>query len=392
MLLNFTKDELEQLGAIHTATEIAQQPTVWKKVMELIRDQQNEIEEFLKFLNNNYSNVRVILTGAGTSAYIGETVLPYLKQNHQYNHFHYEAIPTTDLVSAPNYYFQKETPTLLVSFARSGNSPESLAASKLGEQIVSIFYQIIITCNEDGQLAIHTKNHNRSLLLLMPAETNDLGFAMTSSFTSMLLAASLIFQTNQLEPISHTLNSLTSEAHSFFCNYSETIDEMAKRNFDRIVYLGSAIFQGLAKESALKMLELTSGKTIAVYESPLGFRHGPKSFINDHTVIVFYLSNDPYTQKYELDMMKEIFQQSLNVTTIALIQQANDEIKYHCDYCIEFAGEKVHDMHLAFLYILFAQTLAFKKSIQLGIQPDHPSPKGIVHRVVQGVNIYPYPQ
>lgn len=75
MLLNFTKDELEQLGAIHTATEIAQQPTVWKKVMELIRDQQNEIEEFLKFLNNNYSNVRVILTGAGTSAYIGETVL-----------------------------------------------------------------------------------------------------------------------------------------------------------------------------------------------------------------------------------------------------------------------------------------------------------------------------
>jgi len=393
MTLNYSKDELVRLGAIHTAPEISQQPAVWKKVIEILKEKQNEIEEFLQFLNNTYSNVRVILTGAGTSAYVGETVLPYLKQNHQYENFSYESIPTTDIVAAPYYYFKKDTPTLLVSFARSGNSPESLAATQLGEQLVDQFFQLVITCNEDGQLAINTKSNNRSLLLLMPEETNDKGFAMTSSFTSMLLSASIVFQTKNLDRVQHSLQSIIGHGDTYLSNHLPTIDDIANESFTRIVYLGSAIFQGLARESALKMLELTSGQTMAVYESPLGFRHGPKSMIHDETVIVIYISNDPYTRKYDIDMMKEIYNQQLNVKIVAVAQNSTDDIKNHCHYLIDnVLDETSPDMHLAFLNILFAQTLALKKSIQLGVQPDNPSPSGIVNRVVQGVIIYPFNQ
>ena len=53
----------------------------------------------------------------------------------------------------------------------------------------------------------------------------------------------------------------------------------------RVVYLGSDVLKGVAQESALKVLELTAGKVVALHDSPMGFRHGPKSVTDDDTVI-----------------------------------------------------------------------------------------------------------
>ena len=77
-------------------------------------------------------------------------------------------------------------------------------------------------------------------------------------------------------------------------------------DFDRIVYLGNIALKGVAQESALKMLELTAGKVATMYDSQLGFRHGPKSIINDTPLTVAYLSDDAYRRQYELDLIKEM--------------------------------------------------------------------------------------
>lgn len=390
MILDYTKEQLEQLGSFYTASEIVQQPKVWKKVIDGLIEKKSDIEGFLKNLHDNYNFVRVILCGAGTSAYIGEILLPCLQFDQQYENFRFESIPTTDLVSAPSHYFKKDVPTLLVSFARSGNSPESVAASRLGNQIVKDFYQIIITCNEEGLLANDARQDNNSLLLLMPKETNDQGFAMTSSFTSMLFAGSFVFQTGKVSKYREFVNEIVHSAEQFFSlTLVNKINEISKQKFSRIVYLGSGMLCGLARESALKMLELTAGKIVAVYESSLGFRHGPKSIINDETLVVMYISNNPYTRKYDIDMMKEIYNGEINVQVVALAQNPNEEIRRNCHYLIEVPMNHWSDFELAFLYILFAQTLALKKSINLGIEPDNPSPGGIVNRVVKGVTIYP---
>ena len=390
MILDYTKEQLEQLGGFYTASEIAQQPKVWKKVLDVLIERKSDIEGFLKNLNDNHNIVRVILCGAGTSAYIGEILLPQLQLHQQYENFRFESIPTTDLVSAPSYYFKEDIPTLLVSFARSGNSPESVAASRLGNQIVKNFYQLIITCNEEGLLALDARKSNNSLLLLMPKETNDQGFAMTSSFTSMLLAGSMVFQTGKINTFKRFVKEIVQSGECFLAQSQlNTINEIAKQKFNRIVYLGSGILRGLARESALKMLELTAGKMVAVHESSLGFRHGPKSIINDETLVVMYISNNPYTRKYDLDMMKEIYNGEIQVQVVALAQNPNEEIKKNCHYLIDILSNDWSDFQLAFLDILFAQTLALKKSINLGIEPDNPSPEGIVNRVVKGVTIYP---
>ena len=98
---------------------------------------------------------------------------------------------TTDIVADPRGCFAEDLPTLLVSFARSGDSPESVAATELAEQCLSEVHHLVITCNEQGQLAREHSGRTTSYVLLMPPESNDRGFAMTSSFTGMTLAALL---------------------------------------------------------------------------------------------------------------------------------------------------------------------------------------------------------
>jgi tagatose-6-phosphate ketose/aldose isomerase len=389
MILNYPEQELEQLGAFHTATEIVQQPFVWKKTLEKLSSLQDEIERLLQDINSKFDTVRVILTGAGTSAYVGDTVLPYLLQQNRYEHFHYESIATTDLVVSPHIYFQKETPTLLVSFARSGNSPESLAAVQLAEQFIDPLYQLVITCNAEGQLALNTKGNPQNLVLYMPEETNDKGFAMTSSFTSMLLSVGFVFSNK--DDYKASIGKITDVGEYFLQTALSTIESVCTANFNRIVYLGSGVFTGLARESALKMLELSSGKTVALCESTLGFRHGPKSVLDDESVVVMFISNDPYTRKYDIDMLKEIYQEDLNVPVIAVAQNPSEEIINHSHFVVNIpVSDMVEDIFLSFLYVTFAQSLALKKSIDLGINPDNPSPSGMVNRVVQGVAIYPY--
>ncbi|MDK6646268.1 SIS domain-containing protein, partial [Actinotignum timonense] len=83
------------------------------------------------------------------------------------------AIATTDIVANPLAYLHKEVTTILVSFARSGNSPESVAAVDLAKDIVEELYQITITCAEEGKLAQQAHGDERNLLLLQPAPSND---------------------------------------------------------------------------------------------------------------------------------------------------------------------------------------------------------------------------
>jgi tagatose-6-phosphate ketose/aldose isomerase len=149
----------------------------------------------------------------------------------------------------------------------------------------------------------------------------------------------------------------------------------------------------LSHEAALKMLELTAGKVVAIHESSLGFRHGPKSILNDKSVVVVFVSQDPYTRKYDLDILREVSGVNSDAKVIALTEKEDAEIADAADWIIPVAGGENSldgDLELALLYVIFAQALALNKSLQLGITPDNPSLDGSINRVVQGVTIYDY--
>ena len=386
-LLGLEISKLEDCSGLNTAKEIIQQPDTWRESVKNLIKNKIEIKSFIdSFLSKK--EFRIILTGAGTSAFAGEVCEPYLTS---LLNKRVEAIATTDLVASPKSYFIKDIPTLLVSFARSGNSPESVHAVNLATQLVDDLYQVVITCNENGKLAKNTVNDEKSLLLLMPPQTNDLGFAMTSSFTTMVLNAMAVFNIDNIENFSSDVDKLSNSVNDFIENNIEKVTSLSNEDFERIVYLGSSTSKGIARESALKVLELTAGKVNASYDTPLGFRHGPKSVVDDNTVSVIYISNDEYTRKYDLDLAKEMLAHKKNDKVVIVGDNIEEDILNKTDYV--FNVENINytvenEVLLPLQQIIFGQMLSFLKSVNLGITPDNPCPTGEVNRVVQGVILH----
>ena len=375
MLLDVNK--LEERDFKNTYTEIFAQADTWEEVYGLYEERKADIE---KFLANFDRDTKVIFTGAGTSEYVGNIAQDYLKTH---GDFDFESIATTDLVSAPYLHFKKDQKTLLVSFARSGNSPESLAAVKLGEQIVDDFYNLPITCAHDGKLAVNLKDDPNSYVFLNPAITNDKGFAMTNSFSSMLLASLLIFDTS-LENKKDLVEKLASIARETYARVEE-IEKLIDFDFDRVAYLGSGPLGKLTKEARLKILELTAGEVVTIFDSSMGFRHGPKSFINDKTLVVSFVSGNDYTRQYDLDILDEIKADGIAPKIIAV---TNEDVNR--DYQFILKSEGLRDAYLAVGYAVIAQLISLITSLRVGNTPDNPSKSHTVNRVVKGVTIHEY--
>lgn len=370
-------DYIEKNDAQNTYNEIFQQAEKWREVYRLYEQRKEKIEEFLAKVG---SDVKIIFTGAGTSEYVGNILNEYLKSLGTYN---FSSIATTDLVSCPYLHFAKNQKTLLVSFARSGNSPESLAAVKLGEQIVDDFYNIAITCAPDGKLALNLKDDEKSFVFIEPEGTNDKGFAMTSSFTSMLLTGLLIFDKRDdkkelVESIAKTCQAIIAD--------KENIEKLVDFDFERIIYLGSGPLYKLTNEARLKILELTAGNVASLYESSMGFRHGPKSFVNDKTLVVSFVSSNPYTSQYDLDILDETYADKIAQRVIAI---ANKEIAGDFEKLL-YKNLINEDVYLALPYIVIAQLISLITSLRVGNTPDNPSKSGTVNRVVKGVEIHEY--
>ena len=375
---------LEAARGIWTAREISQQPVVWTKIDALMSGAASTTQAFLAPLLAR-RDLRIVLTGAGTSAFVGECLAAPLRRTTQ---LRVDAVATTDLVGSPASCLEPEVPTLLVSFARSGNSPESLAAVSLTEQYVRDRYHLIITCNAEGELYRTGKQLPNAHVLLLPEETNDRGFAMTSSFTGMMLATSLAFiLLGKDRP--QTLSRAAADLLETRIPY---ITELARAGFERVVYLGGQEFKGLAREAALKMLELSDGKVVALAETPLGFRHGPKTIVNGKTLVVMFLSNDPYARHYELDLLRELRSDAVAGRVVALSADnpGKEGQSPQGDSITIPAPAATSNLGLCFPYAVFAQSLAFLQSLTLGLRPDTPNARGVVNRVVQGVSIYPW--
>ena len=373
--------ELETAGGIWTAREIAQQPAVWATIERRMMGEAGALRAFLDPLLER-RDLRVILSGAGTSGFVGECLAPALKRR---THLRVDAVATTDLVGSPDRCLEPAVPTLLVSFARSGNSPESAAALSLAEQGVTDCHHLIVTCNREGDLYRQGQRQQRNThVVLLPPETDDRGFAMTSSFTGLMLAAALAFD---LMPQDRTAALASWAAHVLEAGLPLTA-QLANSGFERVVYLGSRESAGLAREAALKMLELSDGHIVAVAETPLGFRHGPKTIVNGKTLVVMFLCNDPYTRRYEMDLLRELRADGVAARVVAL--HAGDGNAVPAEGIAVPGAAGASDLGLCFPFAVFAQTLAFLQSLNLGLRPDTPNARGVVNRVVQGVSIYPW--
>jgi tagatose-6-phosphate ketose/aldose isomerase len=381
--LEMSETALSRAGALWTAREIAQQPASWLRTRDAIAERAASIGKFLAPLLRR-PDLRIILTGAGSSAFIGECLAPLLL--HRLDR-RVEAIATTDLLSGPMQYLQRDVPTLLVSFGRSGSSPESVAVVDLTERLLRECHQLVFTCNEHGTLYQRCRDRANSLAILLPPETHDQSFAMTSSFTAMMLAASLVFDGQSGASDADGLAQVARATQELLAGHNACLRTLAAESYSRVVYLGSNGFKALAREAALKLMELSDGKVVAAFDSPLGFRHGPKTIVTDDTLVFVFVSNDPYTRRYDLDLLRELRADGRAGKIIAITAQPGEA---------DAGGESLRvaglaaasDGELYFPYVVCAQLYAFHRSLALGNTPDQPSSSGTVTRVVHGVTIH----
>ena len=380
--LGMTQSELERRGAQWTAREIEQQPRAWRRAAELLRARAAAIDSFLRPLLAS-DDLRIVFTGAGSSAYIGQCLAPPLTRTLQRR---VEAIATTDLVSGPHDYLLPRAPTLLVSFGRSGNSPESLAAVQAADRVLARCHHLVITCNAAGELYRRGDADPRSLALLLPEETHDRSFAMTSSFSSMLLAGRLALTGTSAAGL---VEPMAAAGERVLNRHEPALKALAEAGHARVVFLGSKGLQGLAQEAALKLLELTDGAVVSMAESPLGFRHGPKTIIDPDTLVVVFLSNDALTRRYDVDLASELRREGRAQRVLTIGTRPDPACPVE-DHLLLPELDAAQDTELMPAFVIAAQIYALHRALLLGNSPDNPSVSGTVNRVVQGVTIHSF--
>jgi tagatose-6-phosphate ketose/aldose isomerase len=377
-MLGVDEAGLAASGALFTAREIEQQPQMLEKTHALVAALHAQLQQFVAPIVSNPA-ARVVLTGAGTSAYIGGCLANVLDAELAAR---VDAVPNTDIVSCPHLHLHADQPLLLVSFGRSGNSPESLQAVKLAESLVKDVRHLVVTCNPKG--ALNQTRLRQTMTLLLPEETHDMSFAMTSSFSCMMYAT--LAALKPAHAFERRIAGIAQAMRSVMDVSGDTLQELSLESYERVVYLGSGPFQSLAREASLKLGELTNGAVATCFDSPLGFRHGPKTFVNENTVVFVFVSNDPLTRAYDHDLLDELRRDGRAARVIEIaarvrVDAARDSI------AVPGLADAT-DVELLWPYIAVAQIYAFHQSRTLGLSPDNPNKEGTVNRVVQGVRLH----
>jgi tagatose-6-phosphate ketose/aldose isomerase len=275
-------------------------------------------------------------------------------------------------------------PGLLVSLARSGDSPESSGALELLLDTEPEYRHIVVTCNEQGSLARAWRAHEKVHVITLPAETHDKSLVMTSSFTNLLLATrfiGMLERPDEYQIVCERLNRITKD---LIRSNFDILAKIAAAEFRRAIFLGSGSRFAASREAALKMLELTSGRVTTLCETYLGFRHGPMSYAQDDTLFVCNLSCDSTIRAYELDLLRELDRKKLGSSKVIVGENIPDSVIREGDAVIECRGlAELGDEETPVVYVVVAQLLAFFRCLEEGLQPDSPSEGGIINRVVE---------
>lgn len=385
MYLNHDEQDLINRKAIDTAMEIQNQPKIWRKMAAMLASRQEELSAWMDEVLS-IPGIRVIFTGAGSSAFIGESMMLMLAQERR---LQYESVHSTEAVATPELMFE-DVPTLLVSYARSGDSPESCAAIEAAAREVKELYNLVICCNKNSSLATMELDPKMSKVINIPQEACDQGFAMTCSVSCMSLATWILFSGKDMSNRIAYIEDLACDIEKQMPAYQAKAAEAAAFQYERIIYLGFGALRGLSREGAVKSQELTNGAVVALYDTPTGFRHGPKTVINEKALVVLMASPLKRASLYDKDMLHELCKDGAAKVAVVAGPAADYSLEEaHFAYRYEEPAAYAGSQMSAYIHsLMFLQILSFEKSYDMNMTTDNPCPGGEVNRVVQGVTVH----
>lgn len=374
-LLSVSETEQLRLGYGNTLREILQQPDTWVSTADQMIGESGALAQFLEHIQ------ALVFTGSGSSEYAGECVRLVLQN---------EVGVVTQTIAGGVLLTNGGTavapgrPAVVVSLARSGDSPESVAAVSLLLETEPEIKHLVITCNRDGALSTTYTNEPRVKVIVLDERTNDRSLVMTSSFTNMVLAARSLGLLGQPDEYRRLAREASAAARKILSNEVDAIADVASKDFDRVLFLASGPRVGAAREAALKMMEMTAGKVLPLCETYLGLRHGPMSAIHPDSLIVCFLSSGSPSREYECDLIRELQRKQLGACKVIFGANIPADLTQPGDLALECeALESIGDDTAPILDIIVGQLLAFFRCMHEGVTPDSPSRAGVINRVVE---------
>jgi tagatose-6-phosphate ketose/aldose isomerase len=374
-LIAAPEQEQQSRGYFHTLREILQQPATWLDTCARVLANGQALGELADGIQS------LALTGSGSSLFACECVTPVLRKELGVTA---EAIGAGVLVTDGIAALPSGRPGLLVSVARSGDSPESGAAVSLVRGAEPQMRQLAITCNAAGHLATTYRDDDRVRVILLDDRVNDRSVAMTSSVTNMVLAARFLGMWRAPERYRRLCERLSRACGEILESGLAALPRVTATGFRRAVFLGSGSRFGAARESALKMLEMTAGHVSTLCETYLGVRHGPLSYVDDDTIIVSFFASDPLLRAYESDLIRELNRKRLGMAKVIVGENVPAELLRDGDTVIECRGlAEIGDENAPVLDVVVGQLLATFRCLGEGLRPDSPSEHGVINRVVE---------
>ena len=388
-MLELTGEEKLARGVLHTPIEIVQQPVTWENTFARVTSQSAELRRFLSQMlpaSRRSSAPTVYLVGAGTSDYIGRSLTSVLRQKWQCDVI---AIPSTDLITDMESFVVPGRDYLWISFSRSGDSSEGVGVLEKALQEYPQIAHLVVTCNKDGKMSRLCADVENAFVLLLDDAVNDRGLAMTSSFTNMVVAGQALANITSLGSYRPILDGLVAMGRRMLSSGAAVAESVSHMQCRKACFVGSGALAAAATECGLKALELTAGSIYTMAESTMGLRHGPMSALDEHTLVVFFLSEDERRLRYEIDLMQEIKSKQLGRARVAIAPRDGKNLRGLCDHLVALdAPTGFPDDYRVPVDVIFGQMVGLFLSIVAKLQPDHPSPNGAINRVVSHVQIY----
>lgn len=379
-LLARTPEQQQNIGYFHTLAEICRQPETWRETCDFMVDSGPTVAACLRGVRS------LILTGSGSSEYAGDSVRESLQRELG---IPCRAIGGGALLTKDSDVLPSAAPRLMVSLARSGDSPESAGVVSRLLSLDPETHHLVLTCNRAGALAQTYQKHPQVRVVVLSEKTNDRSLVMTSSFTNLLLSARFLGLVDRVDAYRAICHQAASMVASLLATRFDQLARVAESGFKRAVFLGTGSRYSGGREAALKMLEMTAGRVTSLCETYLGLRHGPMSYIDSETLVVCFFSSDPMRRNYESDLLRELDQKRLGLLKLVVGEAIPADVMRDNDVAIECPGMgQLGDRNAPLVDVVVGQLLAFFRCMREGLRPDSPSLGNVINRVVQPFRLY----
>lgn len=333
----------------YTYKEIMSQPETWRSSLR-------SLPKFSNKVKTPPSDSKIyIFTGCGSTYYLSLWAARLAER--MVEGITARAAPASDLFLYPSSWLSRKVSQTLVALSRSAQTSETLRAIDDFHKTVD-GESIGITCYPDRELG------NRTSYLIATPDAQEESIAQTRSFTNMMLA--VLWWLEGSIP-RNMLKSLPSSGEEILNEYASLMHDLAMDSqLQRFFFLGGGLLYGLACEAMLKMKEMSLSYAEAYHF--LEFRHGPKSMVDDGSLVIGLMSD--VAEAYELDVMREM--RALGAQTVLITEQASKEARRSVNETIEFTSGLPFPWRSP-LYLPLLQLLAYSRAREKDLDPDRPA-------------------